>query len=83
MWLEDIGVGFSGIALAHNVESRERVDALLAEAEAAGGRIVRRATETEWGGYSGYFTDPEGHPWEVAWNPGFPIDAEGRLSLPE
>ena len=63
----DDGSGFSGVTLAHNVSSEDEVDAALAEAEAAGGRIVRPAGETFWGGYSGYFADPAGHLWEVAY----------------
>jgi catechol 2,3-dioxygenase-like lactoylglutathione lyase family enzyme len=65
------GGGFSGITLAHNLASREAVDELLAQAEAAGARLVKPAGETAWGGYSGYFADPDGHLWEVAWNPHF------------
>ncbi len=57
------------VALAHNVRSREEVDAVMAEARAAGGRMLKEATETFWGGYAGYFQDPDGHAWEVAWNP--------------
>jgi len=67
------GHGFSGITLAHNVSTREKVDATLAEAEAAGATIVKPAQDVFWGGYSGYFTDPDGHLWEVAWNPHFEI----------
>jgi catechol 2,3-dioxygenase-like lactoylglutathione lyase family enzyme len=67
------GSGFSGFALAHNVRSESEADRLLTEAERAGGRIVRPASPTEWGGYAGYFTDPDGFLWEVAWNPNFPI----------
>lgn len=83
---EDAGVaeaesGFAGITLAHNVRSAPEVDAVLGEAERAGGRIVRPARRAEWGGYSGYFADPDGHLWEVAHNPGFPLDAEGNASL--
>jgi uncharacterized protein len=77
------GSGFGGIALAHNVPTREAVDAVLAEAVAAGGRLLKPGTEAEWGGYSGYFADPDGYPWEVAWNPGFPFAADGSLQLPE
>ncbi|HEU4565175.1 MAG TPA: VOC family protein [Gemmatimonadaceae bacterium] len=73
--------GFGGIALAHNVRSREEVDAVLAEAVAAGARLARPARETEWGGYSGYFADPEGHLWEVAWNPHWQLRADGTVSL--
>src|SRR3954451_11150541 len=61
------GSGFGGIALAQNVRSRQEVDAVLAEAEKAGGRVIAKAEEKFWGGYSGYFADPDGHPWEVAW----------------
>jgi catechol 2,3-dioxygenase-like lactoylglutathione lyase family enzyme len=67
------GSGFSGFALAHNVETRDEADRLLIEAERAGGRIVKPASHTEWGGYAGYFADPDGFLWEVAWNPNFPI----------
>jgi catechol 2,3-dioxygenase-like lactoylglutathione lyase family enzyme len=79
--LADTGAGFSGIALAYNARSREEVDAVLAEAEAAGARLLKAAEETFWGGYSGYFADPDGHPWEVAFNPFWTLDAEGRVSL--
>ncbi len=58
--------GFSGITLAHNVSSEEEVDAILAEAKAAGGRIVKPAQDVFWGGYSGYFADPDDHLWEIA-----------------
>jgi hypothetical protein len=80
---EDDRHGFPGIALAHNCRSREDVDAVLAEAEAAGARIVKPACAAFWGGYSGYFTDPEGYPWEVAWNPGFTINEDGSITLPD
>ena len=66
------GSGFAGFSLAHNVRDRDAVDLLLAEAEAGGGRIVRPGHVAEWGGYTGYFADPEGFLWEVAWNPEFP-----------
>ena len=65
--------GFGGVTLAHNVASRETVDAVLAEAEAAGAHIVKPAAEAFWCGYSGYFADPDGHLWEVAWNPYLPL----------
>jgi hypothetical protein len=68
------GHGFTGITLAHNVRSRPEVDAALAEAEAAGASIVKPAQDVFWGGYSGYFADPDGILWEVAWNPHFEID---------
>jgi catechol 2,3-dioxygenase-like lactoylglutathione lyase family enzyme len=63
------GGGFSGVTLAHCVASREAVVATLGEAKAAGGRIVKQARAAEWGGFSGYFADPDGHLWEVAFNP--------------
>jgi hypothetical protein len=66
------GSGFPGFALAHNVRSIEEVDALLAEAAAGGGRIVKPGHATDWGGYAGYFADPDGFLWEVAWNARFP-----------
>ena len=68
------GSGFSGVTLAHNVRAREEVDALLDEAVAAGATLVKPAEDTFWGGYSGYFADPEGYLWEVAWNPHFWIE---------
>jgi len=67
------GSGFGGFSLAHNVASREEVDSVLATAVAAGARLVKPAREAEWGGYTGYFADPDGFPWEVAWNPGFDL----------
>lgn len=66
------GSGFPGFTLAHNVRTEKDVDELLAAVEARGGRIVKRATRADWGGYSGYFADPDGFLWEVAWNPDFP-----------
>lgn len=66
------GGGFPGFTLAHNVRSAEEVDSLLAEVAAAGGRIVKPGKQADWGGYSGYFADPDGFLWEVAWNPHFP-----------
>lgn len=68
------GSGFRGITLAHNVRSKQEVDALLEQAERAGGTIVKPAQDASWGGYSGYFGDPDGHLWEVAWNPQFWIE---------
>ncbi len=69
--LDDAEVTFPSMTLAHNVESPERVDAVLAEAVYAGARLVKPGREVFWGGYSGYFADPDGHYWEVAWNPHF------------
>jgi predicted lactoylglutathione lyase len=74
--------GFSGVALAWNARSQAEVDAALAEAVAAGGRLVRAAHKTFWGGYSGYFADPDGHLWEVAHNPFWRLDDGGALHLP-
>jgi uncharacterized protein len=75
-------VGFRGVALATNVGSEAEVDALLETATSAGGRIRKVAEHTDWGGYSGYFTDPDGHLWEVAYNPHFELLDDGRLVLP-
>jgi uncharacterized protein len=75
------GTGFGGMTLAYNARSRADVDAVLAEAEAAGARMLKPAAETFWGGYSGYFADPDGHIWEVAHNPFWSVDAEGKVSL--
>lgn len=74
---------FGGVALACNRASRAEVDATLIRAVAAGGRALRPAQATFWGGYSGYVADPDGHAWEIAHNPGFGLDAEGRIVLPE
>jgi uncharacterized protein len=76
------GQGFRGIALAHNVRDSADVERLLELAQAAGGRIVRAAETAPWGGRSGYFADPDGHLWEIAWNPHFALDADGALRLP-
>lgn len=71
--------GFRGVTLAHNVRTREEVAPLLADAERAGGRIVKQAKETSWGGFSGYFCDPDHHLWEVCWNPGSPLAEDGSF----
>lgn len=81
---EDAGVkdgpsGFSAVTLACNQRSEAEVDAVMKEAEAAGARILTPAEKVFWGGYRGYFADPDGHLWEVAFNPFAPIDAEGRV----
>jgi catechol 2,3-dioxygenase-like lactoylglutathione lyase family enzyme len=78
--VEDSG-GWGGIALAYNARSTAEVDAVIAEAAAAGATIGRQPAKTFWGGYSGVFIDPEGHPWEVAHNPGWTIDDEGGVHL--
>jgi catechol 2,3-dioxygenase-like lactoylglutathione lyase family enzyme len=81
--LDDSGeASFGGIALAYNARSEADVDGVLAEAKAAGATIVKPAAATFWGGYSGYFADPDGHPWEVAWNPHWSLDEAGRVRLP-
>jgi uncharacterized glyoxalase superfamily protein PhnB len=77
----DDSPGWGGVTLAHNVRSPAEVDAVIAEARAAGAAIGREPAETFWGGYSGVFVDPEGHPWEVAHNPGWPLDEEGGVRL--
>ncbi len=76
------GSGFCGIALAYNTRSKHEVGEVLDEAERAGAQILKPAQNTFWGGYSGYFSDPDGHPWEVAWNPGFIITPDGAICLP-
>jgi hypothetical protein len=80
--LADSAPGFSGIALAHNVDSPAEVDRVLAAAVSAGGRLIKPGQKAFWGGYSGYFADPDGHLWEVAHNPFFPLDASGCVTLP-
>jgi uncharacterized protein len=78
--VKDFG-GFGGVTLAQNVADKEAVDRVLAQAVSAGGTVLKPAVTAEWGGYSGYFADPDGHPWEIAWNPFFVLDA-GMLRLP-
>lgn len=75
------GEGFRGMTLAHNVTSKDEVDRILREAVEEGGTLIKAAAETSWGGYSGYFADPDGHLWEVAHNPHFPIDTNGYVRL--
>lgn len=77
------GSGFESFSIAYNTRSKQEVDSVLAEAHNAGAEIVKPAAEGFWGGYSGYFRDLDGHLWEVAWNPGFPLDANGNVRLPE
>ena len=73
---------YPAVALAHNVRSREAVDAVFRDLRERGATIAREPTPTPWGGYSGYFQDPDGHRWEVAHNPGWPLDEHGRVALP-
>lgn len=85
---EDAGVsadgsGFRAVSCAINVESEAAVDRGLAHAESCGAKIVQPARKVFWGGYSGYFADLDGHLWEVAYNPFFPLSAEGRLQVPD
>jgi catechol 2,3-dioxygenase-like lactoylglutathione lyase family enzyme len=84
---EDSGVsdggGWGGVTLAHNVASPDEVDAVLVEAEAAGATIARGGGETFWGGYSGVFLDPDGHPWEIAHNPRWTLREDGSVELPD
>lgn len=82
---EDSGVedpgGWGGVTLAHNVRSPAEVDAVLAQAEAAGASIARPGAETFWGGYSGVFVDPDGHTWEIAHNPFWTLAEDGSVSI--
>lgn len=78
--VEDAG-GWGGVTLAHIVESPAAVDAVLADAGRAGATIGRAGAQTFWGGYSGIFIDPDGHPWEVAHNPGWVLEADGSVRL--
>jgi uncharacterized glyoxalase superfamily protein PhnB len=72
------GEGFRGVALAHNVETKQEVDHVLVQAERVGETIIKPPQDASWGGYSGYFSDPDGHLWEVAWNPHFWVGPENR-----
>ncbi len=74
---------YRAVALAHNLPSREAVDAVFAELAERGATIATPPAETEWGGYSGYIEDVDGHRWEIAWNPFWPLDADGRVHLPD
>jgi predicted lactoylglutathione lyase len=77
------GQGFSGMTLAYNARSREEVDSVLAEAAAAGAKILKPAQEAFWGGDSGYFSDLDGFSWEIAWNPPFAIGEDGSIHIPD
>jgi len=83
---QDSGVvdqgGWGGVTLAHNVASRGDVDRIIEVARAAGARISREPAETFYGGYAGVFLDPDGHPWEIASNPGFELQEDGTIRLP-
>ena len=86
---EDAGIedsvpdGFGGMALAHNVRSRAEVAEVLGQAASAGAAISQPARETSYGGYAGSFSDPDGHVWEIAYNPGFPLAADGGITIPD
>lgn len=86
--IEDAGAaglwaGNGGIVVAQNVASEREVDAVLARAKEAGAQILKLGTKTFWGGYNGYFADPDGHLWEIAYNPHWKLDAQGLVKLPE
>jgi catechol 2,3-dioxygenase-like lactoylglutathione lyase family enzyme len=86
---EDVGLEappeqptYRGITLAINVGSEDAVDRAFAQVQEVGARIVKPATRADWGGYSGYFADPDGHLWEIAYAPGFAVDENGRIEIP-
>jgi catechol 2,3-dioxygenase-like lactoylglutathione lyase family enzyme len=79
--VDDSAPGFSGITLAHNARSEADVDAVLSQAVRVGAKLIKPAGKVFWGGYSGYFADPDGHLWEVAYNPYFRLGADGRVEL--
>jgi predicted lactoylglutathione lyase len=79
--IEDEGAGWGGIALAHNVASREEVDEIVEQARASGATVTREPSETFYGGYAGVFRDPDGHAWEISHNPGFVLDQDGSVRL--
>lgn len=80
---EPKGEGFPGFTLAQNVTDREQVSRLLREAESSGATIIKEAQDVFWGGHSGYFADPDGHLWEVAYNPYVTLAENGSLELPD
>lgn len=80
---EDIWTGNGGMVVARNLVSEADVDTAMAQAEAAGARVLKPAAKAFWGGYNGYFADPDGHVWEVAFNPFWQLDEDGRIKLPE
>ena len=79
----DAALGTGAVTLAQNFPDRAGVDAAFERAEAAGATVLKRPEAVFWGGYSGYYADPDGHVWEVAHNPFWTLDAEGRLHLPD
>ena len=78
----ELGSGFGGVTLAHNVGSEAEVDAVIEEARAAGAIVTKEPSRAIWGGYTGVFVDPDGHPWEVAHNPGWTLAGDGGVQLP-
>jgi uncharacterized protein len=82
MGVPDDGARWSGIALAHNVRSRDEVHEIVEQARSAGAEVTRAPAETFYGGYAGVFRDPDGHVWEIAHNPGFELDDDGNVRLP-
>lgn len=78
-----LGNGFRGVNLAHNVRTRDEVDTLMSAARAAGATITCSPADTFYGGYAGHFSDPDGHAWEVAYNPGLPLADDGTLTIPD
>jgi predicted lactoylglutathione lyase len=81
--VEDKPTGFAAVTLAYNARSKAEADEVYGRAIAAGARSTKPLQDAPWGGYSGYFADPDGHLWEVAWNPSFPLDEQGHLFLPD
>ena len=81
--LDDPPPAFGGIVLAHNTRGQAEVDEIVAAAAEAGATVTRAPAPTFYGGYAGCFTDPDGHPWEIAFNPGFVIEPDGSLTLPD
>lgn len=80
---DEQGGGFSGVVLAHNVRSEAEVEDVITSAERAGATVTRRAARTFYGGYAGYFTDPDGYAWEVAHNPGLMLAEDGSITVPD
>lgn len=81
--IDDPGAAFGGVALAHNVRSPGEVDEVIRIAEASGATVTKRPEATFYGGYAGVFRDPDGHTWEIAHNPGFPLADDGSIELPD
>jgi uncharacterized glyoxalase superfamily protein PhnB len=78
-----VWTGNGGIVVAQNLPSEDAVDVMMARAEASGARVLKPAAKTFWGGYNGYFADPDGHVWEVAFNPFWELNEDGRIKLPD